>query len=36
MPSGIPHEISSSAIAKTILEECDFNSDEISLISDGY
>ena len=33
--SGIPHEIASSAIAKTILEECDFNSEEISLITEA-
>ncbi|MBC8062521.1 MAG: HD domain-containing protein [Clostridiaceae bacterium] len=33
--SGIPHEIASSAIAKTILLECDFNSEEISLITEA-
>jgi uncharacterized protein len=33
--SGIPHEIASSGIAKTILVECNFNSEEVSLITEA-
>jgi len=33
--NGMPHEIASSVIAKTILMECNFNSDEILLITEA-
>jgi len=33
--SGVPHEIASSALARIILAECNFNSDEIFLITEA-
>ena len=33
--SGIPHEIASSTLAKTILEECSFSEEEIEIINEA-
>lgn len=33
--SGIPHEIASSELAKTILQECSFNATEIGIITEA-